>query len=95
MEPTYQFWQFVTSGDIFAVRLEHDDVSGICGPLHRTEVRRENLPDFDYDDQRDDVAWAQEHEPEGWRMFEPPTPEALSNQAPRPAAQASTVTPIT
>lgn len=75
MEPTYQFWQFVTSGDTFAVRIEHGELTGICGPLHPDEVRAENLLAFDYDDQRDDVAWAQEHEPDGWRVLEPSAPE--------------------
>lgn len=73
MEPTYQFWQYKTSGDVFAVRIEHGDLTGICGPLHRDEVRGEKLPNFDYDDQRDDVAWAQEHQPNGWRVFDPGT----------------------
>lgn len=71
MEPTYQFWQHVESGEFYAVRREHGALTGICGPLHRGELRRENLPAFDYDDQRDDVAWAQEYEPDGWRIFEP------------------------
>ncbi len=71
MEPTYQFWQHVASSDIYAVRLEQGEPTGICGPLDRAEVRRENLSAFDYDDQRDDVAWAQEQEPEAWRVFEP------------------------
>jgi hypothetical protein len=70
MEPTYTFWQHVESSEIYAVRLKRGDLTGICGPLKRAEVRRENLPAFDYDDQRDDVAWAQEHEPDGWRVFE-------------------------
>jgi hypothetical protein len=71
MEATYEFWQHVGSGEIYAVRLELGSLTGICGPLRREEVRRENLIAFDYDDQRDDVAWAQEYEPEGWRLFEP------------------------
>lgn len=78
MEPTFQFWQFVASGDIFAVRLEHGELTGICGPLHRDEVRGENLSAFDYDDQRDDVAWAQEHAPDGWRVVEPASLERPS-----------------
>lgn len=71
MEPTFQFWQFIVSGAVFAVRSEHGELTGICGPLRPDEVRRENLAAFDYDDQRDDVAWAQEHEPDGWRVVEP------------------------
>lgn len=71
MDPTFQFWQHIASSEIYAIRLEHGGLTGICGPLHRNEVRSENLPDFDYDDQRDDVAWAQEYEPDGWRIFEP------------------------
>lgn len=78
MEPTYQFWQYVGSSEIYAARLEHGALTGICGPLHRDELRRENLPRFDYDDQRDDVAWAQEHQPDGWRVFEPE--EAISQK---------------
>lgn len=58
MEPTYQFWQHVESGGIYAVRLEQGALTGICGPLDRDEVRRETLSAFDYDDRRDDVAWA-------------------------------------
>lgn len=71
MKPTYQFWEFVATGDVFAVRLEYGELTGICGPLHEDEVQPQNLLKFDYDDQRDDVAWAQEHQPDGWRVFEP------------------------
>lgn len=70
MEPTYQFWQHVESSEIYAVRLERGEPTGICGPLHRDEARLENLPAFDYDDQRDDLAWVQEFAPNGWRVFE-------------------------
>jgi hypothetical protein len=73
MKQTYQFWQHMKSREIYAVRLEQGALTGICGPLHPNEVRPENLPAFDYNDQRDDVAWAQEHdqEPGVWRIFEP------------------------
>lgn len=71
MDSTYQFWQYMKSGEIYAVRLEHGDVTGISGPLHESEVRPANLPEFDYDDQRDDVAWAEQHEPNDWRPYQP------------------------
>jgi len=39
----YQVWQFVTTGDNFAVRREHREPTGICGPLGHSEVCHENL----------------------------------------------------
>lgn len=71
VQPTYLFWQHARSHGIYAVRLECGGLTGICGPLRWTQVRKENLKAFHYDDQRDDVAWVQEFEPEGWRIFEP------------------------
>ena len=68
MEPTYQFWEYIPSGEIYAVRLHADDMTGICGPLHPDEIQPANLTAFDYDDQRDDVAWAEQHEPADWRV---------------------------
>jgi hypothetical protein len=69
VEPTYAFWQYIPTGDVYAVRLYGDDMNGICGPLTGDEIRPANLAQFDYDDQRDDVAWAEQHEPSDWRAY--------------------------
>ncbi|HZC07407.1 MAG TPA: hypothetical protein VE338_17365 [Ktedonobacterales bacterium] len=72
-DPTYAFWQYIPTGAIYAVRLQThglaDDLTGICGPLQPGEIQPANLARFDYDDQRDDVAWAEQHEPSDWRMY--------------------------
>ena len=74
MEPSYYaFWQYIPTGDIYAVRLQStgmtDDLTGICGPLRPEEIQPANLAKFDYDDQRDDVAWGEQHEPLDWRVY--------------------------
>jgi hypothetical protein len=60
MAPGYAFWQYVPTGEVYAVRLQADgladDMTGICGPLRAEEIDPANLMRFDYDDQRDDVA---------------------------------------
>jgi hypothetical protein len=72
MDATYAFWQYIPTGEIYAVRQQAhglaDDVTGICGPLRPDEMQFANLPKFDYDDQRDDVAWAEQHESADWRV---------------------------
>lgn len=73
MEPTHVFWQHIPTGEVYAVRLEAnglaDDLTGICGPLRLDEIQPANLTKFDYDDQRDEVAWAEEHELRDWRVY--------------------------
>jgi hypothetical protein len=73
MDSTYAFWQYIPTGKVYAVRLQTnglaDDLTGICGPLRPDEIQAANLAKFDYDDQRDDVAWAEEHEPADWRVY--------------------------
>lgn len=73
MDLTYAFWQYIPTGDVYAVRLQAnglaDDLTGICGPLRPDEIRADNLSRFDYDDQRDDVAWGEQHEPDDWRVY--------------------------
>jgi hypothetical protein len=73
MDTTYAFWQYIPTDEIYAVRRQAhglaDDLTGICGPLRPEEIQLANLTKFDYDDQRDDVAWAEQHEPADWRMY--------------------------
>jgi hypothetical protein len=71
MDATYAFWQYIPMGAIYAVRRQAhglaDDMTGICGPLRPDEIHVANLTKFDYDDQRDDVAWAEQQEAADWR----------------------------
>ena len=73
LDTAYAFWQYIPTGDIYAVRLQTtglaDNLTGICGPLRPDEIQPANLARFDYDDQRDDVAWAEQHEPSDWRVY--------------------------
>jgi hypothetical protein len=73
MDATYAFWQYIPTGAIYAVRRQAhglaDDLTGICGPLRSDEIQLANLTQFDYDDQRDDVAWAEQHEAADWRVY--------------------------
>jgi len=54
---TYQYWAHKRSGEVYAVRLEHGRVTGVCGPLHRSEAVTTNLLNMHYDDHPEDVAW--------------------------------------
>lgn len=42
------------SGEVFAINFENDELVGICGPLHYSEVTKENLKannfEFEYKD---------------------------------------------
>lgn len=73
MDQTYTFWQYIPTREVYAVRLQShglaDDLTGICGPLRPEEIQSANLAWFDYDDHRDDVAWAEQHEPSDWRVY--------------------------
>ena len=73
LDSTYAFWQYIPTGEIYAVRLQAhglaDDLTGICGPLQPEEVQVANLARFDYDDERDEAAWAEQHEPSDWRVY--------------------------
>ncbi len=46
----YQFWLHAPTEDVYAVRLDDQDVTGICGPLDEAERLPDLLPDFPYDD---------------------------------------------
>ena len=73
MDPACVFWQYIPTGVIYAVRLEPhglaDDLTGICDSLQPDEIQSANFARFDYDDQRDDVAWAEQHEPSDGRGY--------------------------
>lgn len=60
---SYQYWHH-KSGEVYAVRIEGGRLTGVCGPLHYSEVRAANLPDMHYDDAPEDVEWALERDSE-------------------------------
>jgi hypothetical protein len=51
----WQFWQHEKSGEVFAVKVTNDEVTGVCGPLHHDEVIEVLLPDFHYE--IEDIDW--------------------------------------
>ncbi len=44
------------SGELWAVRIEHDELTGVFGPMRET-LARETLPDLPYDDDSDTAEW--------------------------------------
>lgn len=64
----YQYWQHTTSGEVYAVEVRGDKLTGICGPLHYTEHRQVDLlPDYNY--QEEDIDWANAEDAAGhWAL---------------------------
>ena len=58
MERSYRYWKH-ENGDTFAVRLEGGRLTGLCGPLHYSEVQARLLPWHHYDDHPDGVEWTE------------------------------------
>jgi hypothetical protein len=54
---TYQFVQVQPAGEVFAVAFDQDGqaVYGVCGPLHHSERKEEELPNYDY--KTEDAEW--------------------------------------
>jgi len=55
---TYEFRVFRARAETYALRLAGSEVTGVYGPLDYSEVLFHTLPDFQYEDQPDKVAWA-------------------------------------
>lgn len=54
-----QFWGY-KNGDVYAVEINYAGaVTGVCGPIHRSEQRIGSLPDFDYS--AEDTDWVNEN----------------------------------
>jgi hypothetical protein len=53
----YQVWQHVRSKELWAIRLEHDVLTGAFGPLLEHPRRVEDLVDITYEDHPDDLEW--------------------------------------
>lgn len=43
------YWRHRASGEIFAVKWQCDHCAEACGPLHYLDVRRDNLEDWDFE----------------------------------------------
>jgi hypothetical protein len=54
---TYQLWRHQHSNEVWAVRLEHNMVTGVCGPLPPDLSTTDALPFHDYDDDPDQAEW--------------------------------------
>jgi hypothetical protein len=53
----YQVWRHTRSRELWAVRLEYDELTGACGPLPDCPRRTEELADLLYEDHPDDLEW--------------------------------------
>ena len=53
----HQVWQHVRSNELWAIRLEHDVLTGAFGPLMERPRRAEDLVDLMYEDHPDDLEW--------------------------------------
>lgn len=53
----YQVWQHVRSKELWAVRVEHDVLTGVFGPLVERPRRAEDLADLMYEEHPDDLEW--------------------------------------
>ncbi len=60
MDMTYAFETLAGSGETYAVHRSAGEITGICGPLHYSEVKTAELPDYEYDypETEEDVEWA-------------------------------------
>jgi len=52
----YRLLRHRGSGEVWAVRTERDELTGVFGPL-REMLPRSALPDLPYDDDRDTAEW--------------------------------------
>ncbi len=59
--PAFEYWRHNRSGEIYAVRLDAGELTGIVGPVHWREVKDHALGDFEFDRQAEDIPWAIEH----------------------------------
>ena len=47
---TYEYWQHEKSGEVYAVELNEEGLAERAyGPIHYTEITKQNLPHFDFD----------------------------------------------
>ena len=52
----HQVWQHAKTNEIWAVRLDHDVLTGVFGPI-AVVPSDEVLPDLPYEDHPDDLEW--------------------------------------
>ena len=64
----YQYWQD-RAGETYAVRIESGHVTGVCGPLHYSEVTAANLPNMHYDDEPESAEYIDAHQ-DKYRLYE-------------------------
>ncbi len=82
----HEYWQSTATAEVFAVRLDDGMVSGVCGPLARSETEPSFLPAFDYDAER--APWYEQHREEFALATFLPVP---GGPAPREALERFTV----
>jgi len=64
---THQF------GDNFLVRFdEANAITGVCGPLRRSDIPTSNMPNYDYDSQPQHTEWIRTHQSEFHEAAEGP-----------------------
>ena len=54
---TYEFWRERETGEIWAIELLEGVVTGLCGPLHHSQLEEGFLSSFDYGSDR--AAWVE------------------------------------
>ena len=70
----HQVWQHATTNEIWAVRLEHDMLTGVFGPI-ACVPSADILPDLPYEEHPDDMEWVI-RSVENFRLVEPVTVRA-------------------
>ena len=74
----YQVWQHVRSKELWAIRLEHDVLTGAFGPLVERPRLAGDLVDFMYEDHPDDLEWIVRASDFFVLVDLPPMPRAMS-----------------
>jgi hypothetical protein len=64
-DTTYELWEHGQSGEVFAVRLNGQRITGCRGPLFSNQVHAAKLREHPYDDDPSDLAWIERHR-ENW-----------------------------
>ncbi|MGH7278705.1 MAG: hypothetical protein ACREJG_08450 [Candidatus Rokuibacteriota bacterium] len=54
---TYRLLRHARSGELWAIRLEWQTLTGVSGPLPPGTTRAARLADLVYDDDRDEAEW--------------------------------------
>jgi hypothetical protein len=65
------YWAHKSSGEVFAVQVENDEVGSACGPLYYKEVTATNLDTWNFNNQPETAAWLNFYQ-EDFNLLEAP-----------------------